>query len=116
MDSYAKVIKQVLVFAIQESGEEIDGWPNLLFFSPPQPSAHPLLLLPHTELLPAARIKRKKGVPQCPVCSSYLSILPIRIPPRFPLKMQTPALPSRRGGTDTTAAVDIVLYNAAVLS
>lgn len=38
---------------------------------------------------------KREGVPQCLACSSYLSILPIRIPPRFPLKMQTLALPSR---------------------
>lgn len=39
-------------------------------------------------------LKGKHG-PQRLVCASYLSISPIRIPARFPLKMQTPASSSK---------------------
>lgn len=78
-DSYAKVIKQLLVCAILGLERRVMlSQPSLFFFK-----SNKLCEL------------KEMGVPQCLVCGSYLSILHIRIPPRFPLKMQKPALPSR---------------------
>lgn len=106
----------MLVFAIQESGEEIDGWPNLLFFSPPQPSATHFSSSPTLNFYQLRELKEKRVSRSAQSAAHICRYFLLEFHQGFHLKCKRQPCPPEEEGTDTTAAVDIVLYNAAVLS